>query len=291
MVLPLTVFRTQRTALQRLAFLYLLLFSLPATAQPMQEMLLLKTWQPSQDINGWLMSEKLDGVRARWDGHQLISRGGHLFSAPAWFTRGFPPFPLDGELWSKRGDFEHILSVVRRQQAHAGWKQLSYQIFELPGQAGGLPERLQVLAQYLSQHPAPYLRIIRQIPCTGKNHMRQHLQQLISLGAEGLVLRNPSAPSQTGRSPDALKVKNFTDTECTVVDYKPGKGALKGVTGALLCRMQNGAVISIGSGLGQALRITPPPLGQMITFKYYGLTKKGNPRHPVFLRLWHENIM
>lgn len=28
----------------------------------------------NQDVSGWLMSEKLDGVRAYWDGKRLISR-------------------------------------------------------------------------------------------------------------------------------------------------------------------------------------------------------------------------
>ena len=237
------------------------------------------------------MSEKLDGVRARWNGHQLVSRGGHVFASPAWFTRGFPPFSLDGELWSKRGDFEHIVSIVRRQHAHAGWEQITYQIFEVPHQPGGLLERLKVLEHYLSEHPAPYIRIIPQIPCTGKSQMQLYLQQLISLGAEGLVVRNPSVPYQTGRSPDALKVKVHTDTECTIVGYKPGRGKLKGLTGALLCRMGDDSVVSIGSGLNQRQRIAPPALGQVITFKYYGLSKNGKPRHPVFLRLWRKNIM
>ena len=31
------------------------------------------------------MSEKLDGVRAFWDGKELISRTGDVFHAPAWF--------------------------------------------------------------------------------------------------------------------------------------------------------------------------------------------------------------
>jgi len=261
------------------------LFALPASAQPAQKMLLLKTWQPSQDVSGWLMSEKLDGVRARWDGRKLISRGGKVFSAPAWFTKGFPPFALDGELWSKRGDFENIVSIVRRKQPHSGWQQLSYQIFEVPNQAGGLADRLKVLQSYLTDYPDTYIRIIDQIPCSGQKHLQQYLQRLVGLGAEGLVVRDPSATYQTGRSSEALKVKTYSDAECTITGYKPGKGKLKGLTGALLCRMENGDEISIGSGLNQRLRTKPPALGQTITFKHYGLTNKGRPRHPVFLRL------
>ncbi|MDQ6971302.1 MAG: DNA ligase [Mariprofundaceae bacterium] len=269
-------------------FLILILslcFALPAFAQSDRDILLLKTWQPSRQVKGWLMSEKLDGVRAYWDGHQLLSRSGLVFAAPTWFTKDFPPFELDGELWTKRGDFEQIVSIVRRQQAHDGWKRLSYRIFEVPHQSGGLLARLDVLKAYLADHPHPYLHIIEQKHCKNQSQLKRYLQQLVSQGAEGVVVRNPAAPYQTGRSSDVLKLKNYRDTECTIVGYKPGKGQLKGQTGALLCRMLDGAVISIGSGLNQVLRKSPPALGQVVTFKYYGLTKNGKPRHPVFLHL------
>jgi DNA ligase-1 len=268
--------------LKHLLFLFCFLFALPISSQ---EMLLLKTWRPAQDVRGWLMSEKLDGVRAYWDGQKLISRGGNILSAPAWFIKDFPPFALDGELWSKRRDFENIVSIVRRKTPHSGWKQVSYQIFDVPNQTGGLPDRLRVLERYLSDQLGTNIRIIPQLPCHGQKHLQQYFNQLVSLGAEGLVLRNPPAPYQSGRSSNALKVKQYSDAECTVTGYKPGKGKLKGLTGALLCRMDNGDEISIGSGLNQNLRTSPPALGQVITFKYYGLTKYGKPRHPVFLRL------
>jgi len=275
----------------RLLFLLSFLWVMPQFAQSSEDMLLLKVWQPSQAVKGWLMSEKLDGVRARWDGHHLISRGGHVFAAPGWFTQGFPAFALDGELWSKRGDFEHIVSIVRKKKPHMGWKQLTYQIFEVPDQPGGLQARLNVLQQYLATHPNTYLHIITQKICDGKKHLQAWLQQLLSQGAEGVVVRSPTAPYQTGRSSDALKVKPYQDAECDVVGYKPGKGKLKGLTGALRCRMHDGRVISIGSGLNQRLRTTPPAIGQIITFKYYGLTKNKKPRHPVFLRLWRSGSL
>ena len=263
-----------------------LLLLMPVTAQAAEPMLLLKVWQPTQSVQGWLMSEKLDGVRARWNGHALISRGGHRFAAPAWFIQDFPPFRLDGELWSKRGDFEHIVSIVRKKQPHDGWYQITYQIFEVPDQAGGLLPRLNVLKQYLVTHPNPHIHVINQIPCRGQMHLKAWLQELVGQGAEGIVVRNPATPYQTGRSANALKVKPYHDTECIITGYKPGKGALRGKTGALRCRMDDGKEISIGSGLNTSLRSMPPAIGAMITFKYYGLTKYGMPRHPVFLRLW-----
>ena len=79
--------------------------------------------------DGWLMSEKLDGVRAYWDGKKLLSRSGKEFATPTWFTKDFPPFAIDGELWSKRGDFENISSITSVKKPHDGWKDITYNIF------------------------------------------------------------------------------------------------------------------------------------------------------------------
>ncbi len=54
---------------------------------------------------GWYMSEKLDGVRAYWDGKVFYSRNGHIFYPPDFFIKDFPQMPLDGELWTKRANF------------------------------------------------------------------------------------------------------------------------------------------------------------------------------------------
>lgn len=61
-------------------------------------LLLAKRWDGMLDPKGWWLSEKLDGVRAYWDGHAFISRLGNTYVAPEWFAEGLPDHPLDGEL-------------------------------------------------------------------------------------------------------------------------------------------------------------------------------------------------
>jgi ATP-dependent DNA ligase len=52
---------------------------------------------------GWWLSEKLDGVRAYWNGVEFCSRNGAVFAAPAFFTASLPKDThLDGELWCGR---------------------------------------------------------------------------------------------------------------------------------------------------------------------------------------------
>ena len=62
--------------------------------------------QDKQDPTGWLMSEKLDGVRCFWNGRNMYTRNGNLFYPPTWFKDALPKdVALDGELWTKRNDF------------------------------------------------------------------------------------------------------------------------------------------------------------------------------------------
>ena len=88
------------------------------------------------------MSEKLDGVRGYWDGTHLQTRKGRLLHPPAWFIQNLPPFELDGELWSKREDFEFIQSTVMDQTPGEGWKKITYNVFEVPNSQGDFYSRL-----------------------------------------------------------------------------------------------------------------------------------------------------
>ncbi len=248
------------------------------------EVFLLQTYDGTQDVRGWVMSEKLDGVRGVWDGAQLRSRNGNPLYAPEWFTRGFPPFALDGELWTARGDFENIVSTVRARSSGDKWRRITYQVFEVPRQPGGLRRRLSVLADYLAAHPHPHIKIIPQTAVRDAKHLREFLAEITAAGGEGVVVRDPNTPYRAGRLASALKVKTHFDAECEVKKILPGRGKYRGKMGALQCEMADGRLVKVGSGFTDAMRAAPPPPGEVITFKYYGRTASGAPRFPVYLR-------
>ncbi|MDQ7060747.1 MAG: hypothetical protein Q9M43_06275 [Sulfurimonas sp.] len=117
----------------KLLILFFIFISLEAKNP---SLLLLNTYKDDMNVSTWYMSEKLDGVRAYWDGKQLISRGGKVFNAPVFFTKDFPSYKLDGELWTSRGDFSGLVSIVKKKEAHDGWKNITYNIFEVPEAQG-----------------------------------------------------------------------------------------------------------------------------------------------------------
>ena len=261
-------------------------------------LILLTEYRSDIDVKEWLLSEKLDGVRAYWNGKQLLSRNGHQIMAPEWFIKNFPPFELDGELWIGRDQFQETVSVVRKQTPDVRWKNVTYQIFEVPNQPGHLLKRLDVLQRYLETTSVPYVKLIEQSVIHEVSEVDIQLQKVLALKGEGLVLRHPERLYHTGRSSDAVKVKLKQDAECVVVGYTQGKGKYEGQTGALTCQLLPNTftaltldadrVIKIGSGLTDAMRKNPPKVGRFITFQYMGLTKKGLPRFPVFLRVRPE---
>lgn len=242
------------------------------------ELLLLNKYTKENNVTNWYMSEKLDGVRAYWNGVDLISRSGKSFAVPYFFIKDFPNSELDGELWSKRGEFSKIASIVNKKTPHEGWSKLDFYVFEVPHHEGNLTTRLS------SVNESKYIKVVKQKKIEHKKDLYKFLKTVESKGGEGIVVRNGTLSYYTGRTNDALKVKSYLDEECQVVSYKEGTGKYLNQLGSLLCKMNSGKIIKIGTGFSDEERRNPPKIGTLITFKYYGLTSKGNPRFPVFMR-------
>lgn len=258
----------------------LCVFTITAFAQS-PELMLLETYK-DQNIDGWVMSEKLDGVRGYWDGEKLYSKQGFVLSAPTYFLEKFPPFAIDGELFYQRNHFEFISSIVRSQE-DKGWHQLKLYVFDVPNAKGNLFERLDTLKRYLDENPTPYIQIIEQIPIQNKTHLAQFLQQIERQKGEGVVLRNPNAGYERKRSQQILKLKTALEEVCKVVAHHKGKGQFENHFGSLTCENHYGQ-FKIGSGFTLSDRANPPPIGTEIRYKYQGLTNKGKPRFATFLR-------
>ena len=246
------------------------------------DLMLLGTYE-NQDIQGWVMSEKLDGVRGYWDGKTLLSRQGLPLPAPAYFTAQFPPFAIDGEIFSERNQFEEIASITKSFKGD-NWAKLTLYVFDVPNASGNLFERLKNLEDYLKDHPTPYIKIIPQIPIRDKTHLFEYLHEIERKKGEGVVLRNPNAPYERKRSTQILKLKSTYDEECTVIAHHKGKGQFENILGSLTCENHRGK-FKIGSGFNLSERENPPPIGSTITYKYRGLTNSGKPR---FATYWRE---
>lgn len=245
--------------------------------------LLLAHRYEDQDPTGWWLSEKLDGVRAYWDGKQFLSRLGNGFLAPDWFIEGLPEFPLDGELFGGRGRFQHTVSVARRMDRGEGWRSLSFVIFDAPALEHGFEDRIRQLEDHFSKRPWPQARVLEHRVCKGVDDLYAELKRIEGLGGEGVMLRKPGSRYVAGRSDTLLKVKSFLDSEARVIGHQAGTGKHKGRLGALLVELPNGTRFKVGTGMSDAERKQPPAIGEIITVRYQELTDAGVPRFPSFI--------
>lgn len=271
-----------------LGVLLALLAIFPVSAVEKPELILAKIFQPSSDVTEYWVSEKLDGVRARWDGHQLISRGGNILKAPKWFVKGFPDIALDGELWTARGGYQETVSIVRKQNPHSGWKKIKIMVFDLPDYPGDFTARVTTMRQLAEQNLTPYLAIIPQFKVTSREQLMQRLKAVTDKGGEGLMLHHKASFYRSGRSADLLKLKPFSDAEAVIIGYRPGQGMFTGKMGAIKVRIDNGKEFFIGSGFSYHERENPPAIDSVITFRHQGVTDSGIPRFAVFLRVRDE---
>ncbi|MBU0945135.1 MAG: DNA ligase [Proteobacteria bacterium] len=255
------------------------------------ELMLPQVYRDNIDIIGWLMSEKLDGVRGYWDGKRLLSKNGILLHPPAVFFHNFPPFPLEGELWGGRETFEQTVAIVNTQRPHTGWLELKFAIFDVPDQKGGFSERLKIAENWFQNHPSRFAFVIPQKRIEHKGELKTELQRIEKSGGEGVIVRRADTLYSSGRSHEILKVKSFSDTEAVVIAHIGGQGRNRGRLGSLLVELPNKIQFKIGTGFSDEQRDNPPAVGSIITFKYYGLFQSGRPRFPSFLRIRGDTLL
>jgi DNA ligase 1 len=249
-------------------------------------LLLAGVYRPGMGLDAYWLSEKYDGLRARWDGQRLVTRNGEAIAAPAWFTAGWPAVPLDGELWAGRGRFEEALSTVRRQTpGEVAWRRLRFMVFDLPGHPGPFTERIAAYHGVVQQIDQAWVQAVKQERVASHGVLMARLDRMVKDGGEGLMLHRGDAPYRAVRDDTLLKVKTHEDAEARVVGHLPGKGRHLGRMGALLVETPAGIRFRLGTGFTDAQREHPPSVGEWVTYRFRGVSGNGVPRFASFMRV------
>ena len=210
-----------------------------------------------QTVEGWLASEKIDGIRALWSGSEFISRNGVVFNVPDWFKDGMPDCALDGEFFA--GSLGLTISATQAGR----WVEVTFHAFDAPS-GDKFADRVAKLATMaLPSH----CEVVRHWLTDTVGAIRK-ADEIASNGGEGLVVRNPSAPYAAGRSSAALKIKPSRSAEMIVHGYH-GKGIIGD---------WNGVTVKLNTG-------EKVELGDRVTFAFSGVTDNGIPRCPSFVAI------
>lgn len=227
-------------------------------------MLTLTDYDPEySNLSGWYYCEKLDGVRAEWDGRRLWTRTGHRIDAPAaWLARLPEGLAVSGELWLGRGRLGEVAGAVNVGSGSPLWSQMRLVAFDLPELALSVPALVRKMDDC-------HLDRVDFIPVAGgrvgRVDLEARLRQVVEAGGEGLVLRSPDG--RTG-----LKYKLWQDAEATVLAAVPGKKSIR-------CRADNGAEFCLAT-YGRSVAV-----GARVTYKFTGILPSGKPGFPVFLEV------
>ena len=254
---------------------------------------LAKNYDGKIHLPDYLSSEKLDGVRAIWDTDTLYTRNGNEIFAPGWFTRALPRgIMLDGELYIGRGKFEQLSGTVRKHSPiDEEWRNVKYLVFDSPSVHQNFYERLAAIQNEFEQCPYvdwDIVQLVDQFKLNTDKELDVKLDEIVLVGGEGIILREIAALYESGRSESLLKVKPVQDAEAIVLGYKEGKGRNEGRLGSLYCRKIDEHIHFNCSGMSDAVRDNPPPVGSVITYQFSGWTRYGRPRHPRFLRVRND---
>ncbi len=257
--------------------------------QSAPDVLLAQIYESGINVQQFLVSEKFDGVRAVWDGKQLISRQGNVIAAPAWFSRDFPATPMDGELWLARTKFDALSGAVRKDvPIDEEWRGISYMVFELPNAEGTFEARAKHIVEIVKQANIPHLKAVTQFRVKNEVELKTRLKKVVANGGEGLMLHRADAFYITGRSDALLKLKPLFDAEATVVAHTEGRGKFKGKLGALIVETPEGLRFKLGTGFTDEQREHPPKIASIVTYTYRDKIPSGKPRFASFLRERNE---
>ena len=230
-----------------------------------------------KDIKGWYMSEKLDGIRALWNGKTLYSRTKKTFHVPEWFQESLPKdVHVDGELYLGRARFEETQSIVMKKiPIDEEWKQIKFMCFDVVNDEP-FSKRYK---EYSSLPTNRYFKTVSQEKVKSQKHFEETFESITKKKGEGVMLRDPESKYEQKRSKSLVKVKPKRDAEAIVLTMEKGKGRLKHMMGKLVVKNQNtGVQFKIGTGFSDANRKRNWKKGEIITYVYRDITAKGVPR-------------
>lgn len=282
-----------------------------------------------RDPKGYLMSEKLDGGRAIWIPSTrgkyvdfsndtvlptgLWSRDGKVIQAPSWWIKDLPNIPLDGELYLGRGRFQDTMSIVRCNIPDQRWDYIKLKVFDMPTHfKGGIVEfkntgkviQKRKLHTFEREYPFSdiykylqknlvdniHVELVKQIECTGKDHLDLFLGEVLDQNGEGVMLRYPHLPWQPYRCDTIMKVKAQKYAEVVVEGFYYGEGKYNNMMGSLLVSWE-GKLFKV-SGFTNKERWVEEPgrpfekgscrfyfhVGDTIRIKYRELSDDGIPK-------------
>ena len=207
-----------------------------------------------------------------------------------------PDLILDGELYNHKlkDNFNKIVSLVRKQTPTEADKKESKRLiqFHFYDVALNLKQehrdsfRRQIFRNNMPENGS--VRFVWSRRVESQEDVDKWHKGYLAQGYEGTIVRLNGYYKANKRSKDLLKVKDFQDTEATIIGYVEGKGRLAGGLGKFVMRDDQG--VQFGAPAGKFTheerrdmwKNRKSYLGKIATFEFFNRTPDGSYRHPLF---------
>ena len=209
------------------------------------------------------------------------------------FFRFNPDVILDGELYNHdlKNDFEKIISLVRKtkpteEDRLESSQMVQFHCYDIVDETKTYSERKKFIEDRV---PNSYcIKHVETSICTKEDVFFAN-KMFLNQGYEGSILRTDSK-YECKRSRNLIKLKDFQDTEATIIDWVEGKGKRIGTIGKFIGRDSEGIefgmpVMDNFKKLQDNFEDMKTWVGKTATFTYFERTKAKSYRHPLFKAL------
>ena len=181
--------------------------------------------------------------------------------------RGFDNCIVDGEVFAK--NWNQLSHLVRRKRAKMSdaekaevAKSVCFVAFDWLAIREGLLDcarpyherRAQLVHTLAPGAPFHRVSLVVQYRVSSEAEAMSQYDELLEMGFEGGMLKDPNAFYKCKRSKAWLKLKPFETVEWTIVGAEEGEGKHKGKLGAFLCKTPEGKDAGVGGGFTDAER-------------------------------------
>lgn len=232
---------------------------------------------------------KLNGIRACWNGLDLVTRRNevwrwaalpHIYDKLKEFSIKYPGIYLDGEIYCHGMPLQEIVrrGAVIRRHAHEDVAKLDFHVFDIISKDDTMTRITTLMNIY-----RPWVPVCK--VCNDKER-DAWLARFVQTGFEGLILRQFRCPYLPNRTEALIKIKPWQTGIAEIVSCIEGKDSFAGMLGAFKVKWQ-GKEFKIGGGnitIEQRKAIwaehTSYQERRFIPFRYRDTSSKGVPLQP-----------
>jgi DNA ligase 1 len=217
----------------------------------------------------------------------------HILAELRPFFFKYPNIILDGELYNHdlKDNFEKIISLVRKtkpteEDRLESSQMVQFHCYDIVDETKTYSEREKFIEDRV---PNNYCIKHVETSICAKEDVFFANKIFLNQGYEGSILRTDSK-YECKRSRNLIKLKDFQDTEATIIDWVEGKGKRIGTIGKFIGRDSEGIefgmpVMDNFKKLQDNFEDMKTWVGKTATFTYFERTKAKSYRHPLFKAL------